>query len=196
MFTVMKSVHLYTFNELSETAKDAAAQWKCETCFRDDFGEYVDMRLEDLFPGSKPQPLYDFGCTQGSGFDIVGTFDIVDLLKVAGYDPDDATEWVLNPWRDAYRRTRTDHYTYCKWPYETSNISDYLYMETFSRYTYDDAAEKICSAMHDLCKDLFQAGWDQMDFYHDPEAYSDELFKADGSIYGRAWHVIGDEAAN
>lgn len=81
MLTVMKSVHLYTFDELSETAKDAAAQWKYETSFRDDFGEYVDMRLEYLFPSSKPQPLYDFGCTQGSGFDIVDTVDLVDSGK-------------------------------------------------------------------------------------------------------------------
>ena len=195
MYTVTKNIHLYTFAELSEKAKDAAAQWKCETSFDDNFSEYVDMYLAEKLPNSDPKALYDFGCTQGSCFDIVCTFDIVDLLKIAGYDPDDKTEFVLNPWRDVYEQNRTDNYTYCKWGYNVDNVRDYLDIETFTRYSTSDVANEICDAMEKLCSDLMQSGWDEMDFYHDPDAYSDELFTVDGTIYGRAWHVIGDGAA-
>lgn len=194
MVTVMESVNLYTFAELSEEAKDAAAQWYGSTAFDINFAEYIDTRLAELFPNSEPEALYDFGCTQGSGFDIVGTFDIVDLLKLAGYNPADPTEYVLNPWRDVFVHRRTDRYTYCTWGNAKADVSDYLYMETFSRHLTDDAAEKICDAMQETCSDLMQAGWDELDYYRTPDAHGDTLYTADGTFWGYQCDIKTDAA--
>lgn len=82
--TVTKSYDVYTYDELSDEAKEKVKQmfleWRGEDS--DIFTEGCEEALNDLFPNSDLKVQYDLSYSQGDGFNTYGTLKVDDLLNV------------------------------------------------------------------------------------------------------------------
>ena len=189
MYTVTKELGLYTFDELSPTAQDRAGSELCAISFADSFEDLVNVMLDGKLTRSKVETTYSLNYCQGDGFDIRGSFDLVDLLDIAGIPHDDAHA-VLNPWRDMYEYKRTDHYAYSAWDRETDDLSYWLAESAFFKDTdVDSVARSIAESMYELCKSIEQAGYNEIDWYYTADAHDGHVYDETGSYFGEAWDL-------
>lgn len=189
MYTITQDKDLYTFDELSPTAQDKASADLCTISFADSFEELVNVMLSGKFTRSKVETTYSLNYCQGDGFDIRGSFDLVDLLEIAGI-PHDDDHVVLNPWRDTYEYRRTDRYSYTAWDRETDDLCYWLEGSAFFRdMDCDTAAQKIADSMQELCKTIEQAGYDEIDWYYTADAHDGNIYDATGAYFGEAWDL-------
>ena len=108
----------YTYDELSEYAKDAVKQWYIDRQVNDD-GLYDELlfRLHDMFPRSKLDVQYGLSYCQGDGLNIHGTLELVDFLDKWERDDKDKRTIAFYIKQAIYRYefTRNDRYGYsCK----------------------------------------------------------------------------------
>lgn len=83
MRTVTLTYNVYTYEELSEEAKQKVNQWYLDNPFRaQDFDEIYTDDLGNLFPNSKLQLQFSLSSCQGDGLNIYGKLAIPDVLKV------------------------------------------------------------------------------------------------------------------
>lgn len=98
------STNIYTFDELTENnKKNALDMARVSTWFyniqMDAFMDNQSVALSELFKNSKPLIECDFGCVQGSGLNIFGTFSIADLIDMADVDQElyaDFIKFIMN----------------------------------------------------------------------------------------------------
>lgn len=82
MRTVSKIYNVYTYQELSEEAKEKANQWYLDDPFR--VNEFEDIYTEDLhnlFPNSDLKMQFSLRYCQGDGLNIYGNLDLMDIFK-------------------------------------------------------------------------------------------------------------------
>ena len=81
--TVTKSYDVYTFDELSDEAKEKVKElflsWRAND---DTFMESSHTILKDLFPNSDLKVQYSLSSSQGDGFNTYGKLKVDDLLNV------------------------------------------------------------------------------------------------------------------
>lgn len=82
--TVTKSYDVYTYDELSDEAKekvkDLFLKWRGED--GSIFTEDCENAIAELFPNSDLKVQYDLSYSQGDGFNTYGTLKVNDLLNV------------------------------------------------------------------------------------------------------------------
>ena len=72
--------NIYTFDELSTKAKETAKQEFLETDMRvDDFRDYLEEDLKNLFPNSLLRAQFSLNSCQGDGLNVYGMLNIEDL---------------------------------------------------------------------------------------------------------------------
>ena len=73
--------NLYTYDELSEEAKEVVKQWYLDDDWRtENFTEMVDENLSELFPHSDLKVEYSLAYSQGDGLNIYGHLYMDDFL--------------------------------------------------------------------------------------------------------------------
>lgn len=73
--------NLYTFDELSEAAKEKVKQWWLDDSIRnDDLYDIIMEELSENFPHSELKVQYDLGYSQGDGLNIYGRLHMDDFL--------------------------------------------------------------------------------------------------------------------
>lgn len=79
-YTVREEI--YSFNELSESAKQNARQKYLEH-FREaeEFGDFVQYDLSELFPRSVLKVEFSLNSCQGDGLNVFGSFHISDIVN-------------------------------------------------------------------------------------------------------------------
>ena len=84
MRTVTTTKNIYTFDELTEQAKENAKQWYLGGAeFRtDDFYEQIRYDLTHDFPNSDLDVCFSLSYCQGDGLNIFGKINLFDFLKV------------------------------------------------------------------------------------------------------------------
>ena len=196
----LKSIDLtiYTFEELGEEARWNAAQNEIDTWLSNSmggFGEIAEREARDsLGSWSDPEVQYDFSCSQGSGLNVYGEFDLDELANLAGVtlphyiDGDIRVKCEPNRW-----------YTYSRWcrEYYGADIETALQEEgVFDSPNCDPALVeglilKICSAMDDLCGRIYAIGEDEIERFLEPGHWSNDetLYLEDGTFYGFVWDV-------
>ena len=82
--TVTKSYDVYTYDELSDEAKEKVKQmfldWRREDS--NIFTEDCETAIAELFPNSDLNVQYDLSYSQGDGFNTYGKLNVNDLLNV------------------------------------------------------------------------------------------------------------------
>lgn len=81
MRTITETINLYTYNELSEEAKNKAKNWYLEGREVDFFSEVCISRLTELFPKSDLKVEFSLSYCQGDGLNIYGHINMDDLLE-------------------------------------------------------------------------------------------------------------------
>lgn len=189
MYTVTQEKELFTFIELDQIAQDKAGSDLCAVSFADDFADVIHAMLDGKLTRSKIETAYSLNSCQGGGFDIRGSFDLVDLLEIAGI-PNDIDHVVINPWCDMYEYKRTDHYTYSAWDRQADELSYWLAESAFFRDTdADSVADSIAESMYELCKSIEQTGYDEIDWYYTEDAHDGHVYDETGSYFGEAWDL-------
>lgn len=81
MKVVTKEFKVYSYNELSEEAKQKIKEWYLNDQESYIFDNMIEDDLSYLFPHSCLHFQYDLGYCQGDGFNIYGKVDIRDILN-------------------------------------------------------------------------------------------------------------------
>ena len=72
----------YSYNELSETAKENVKQWYLEDEIRNEFFyEDIVYTLKESFPRSDLKVTYSLSCCQGDGLNIYGNLNLYDFIE-------------------------------------------------------------------------------------------------------------------
>lgn len=83
MKTITKTYNVYTYNELSDIAKEKVEQDYLDDPVRNDlFYEDCMETIHSLFPQSDLKVQYSLGYCQGDGFNIYGTLDVFNIIKM------------------------------------------------------------------------------------------------------------------
>ena len=156
-YTVREEI--YSFNELSESAKENARQKYLES-FRetDMFSEMLQDDLKEIFPKSDLQVKYSLSCCQGDGLDVYGIFYISDICEYVRLSKDyeslsDKEKRFLNflAKRD-FTIKCNDYNTYCYYTSKVSDIQWNIEYDLESEYFRDipyDTIEKIVKIFDD-----------------------------------------------
>lgn len=81
MKVVTKEYKVYSYNELSEEAKQRVKEWYLNGQESFIFDDIIENDLSCLFPHSSLKFQYSLGYNQGDGFNIYGEVDIRDVLN-------------------------------------------------------------------------------------------------------------------
>lgn len=198
MQTITTETNLYTFDELTQTAKDKAALDTCEAFFVDDFNTFIRDELYTCF-GDAGDPnntewQFSLNSCQGDGFNFYGRISIWALwqnlcnrvAKPAHMLPDSVDESAIVDF------PRGARYDYSRWGQSDyfEILRDTLTDQGMSEATAGDLARDMCKAMDDTCAYMEHTGYEMIDSYWDPEQYADMLFYGDGTYFGMAWDCV------
>ena len=188
---------VYTYDELSEKAKEKVKGWYLEGREASWFKEDCELYLSEIFPNSSLQVQFSLGYCQGDGLNIYGDIDLSDLWeKIKDQFTDKEARfisWALKLYGSDYTMENNFRYGYCMvgyWNFVENLIEDMEY--SCIRGIKYDILEKFDNAcksyMEKLCDDFEKSGYDY--FY---EISDDELseicaangyeFTEDGSIF-------------
>lgn len=178
MRTVTKKIKLFTYDELSERAKDIAKSdlldIRNDTFYMDDDETLYPYNLH----GCDLRVIYDFSCSQGSGVNIIGKFYLVNFIDL--YPCSDAVEKYL--WDIAKDIAHVNLYDF-----EYNNRYTYSCKFFDRQYMADDVLNVIASyievdqVLEYVIKDLIEWLLDYL------ESVEREILE-----YGRAYLVEGD----
>lgn len=79
--TVTKEYDVYTFNELSDSAKETVKRWYLDGQEPFIFTEDVKQDLYNLFGKNNLEVQYSLSCCQGDGFNIYGSIDAESIFS-------------------------------------------------------------------------------------------------------------------
>lgn len=201
MRTITDTYQVYTYAELSETAKDTAKElyleWKGDDAFI--FTEDCEYYLAERFPNSDLKVEYSLSYCQGDGLNIYGDISLTDIWndidKSVFTDKEKKfMEWALREYGRAVKLPANWHYCYCnssQWDF-TSDMHDDMEYNAI-RNINEKALEKFEEAakehLENVCSILEKDGYSF--FYDIPE--DDELseyfgmneheFYSDGRLY-------------
>lgn len=81
MRTATVEYKVYTFAELSESAKEKVRQWYLEGQEAYIFQDDCEMWLGELFPNSELKVQFDLGYSQGDGLNVYGIMNLNDMYN-------------------------------------------------------------------------------------------------------------------
>ena len=205
MYTVTEIKTLYTFDELSDTAKDTAANnhIECSPWVLDDIvQEYISWNMHALRGvivknGKYENRLnyeYDMGCCQGSGFNFYGEFYLTDIFDLIGEDvPDDKREDAEGETVIFKSNSGHNGYTFSGWD-NSLGYRDELearIAEVFPDVlpaAAQDFAREFCDKMHEHCRAVYDDLWEYITegvyIELDDEIHDGELYDAQGNFCG------------
>lgn len=118
MKTFTKTIIGYTYNELSESAKEKAKQWYLNDETRNDiFCEDIMLYLHDNFKLSELKVTYSLGYCQGDGLNIYGNLNLYDFLDIWQASPKEKRTMKIYIDRGLYQYTfeyNNRYYYSCK----------------------------------------------------------------------------------
>lgn len=160
--TTTTNVTAYTFDELSEDAKNNVRQYYLDGQMPEIFTEDVQYDLEQLFPNSDLKVEYSLSYSQGDGFNIYGEISLTDLwdqLDKSAFTEKEVKfiNYVMKYYGQSIKMPRNNgYYAYCN-----SSDWDFIYAITYDmEYDYIrnikyDVLEKFNDAciehMENLC---------------------------------------------
>lgn len=206
MKTITIEKQIYSFNELSETAKEKARREYLDN-YRDTqwFSEDCEYRLNELFPNSELNVEYSLSYCQGDGFNIYGKMNLKDAINFVMSRTDKLNDntrffsWLKGLGYTLNLSENKARYSYC---YVNYNDFAFSILDDFVQDGYDSNYSNHCgyldkfdSILKDeikkLCKEFEDNGYD---YFYNIETIDDEIndmldnecfegFEADGSIY-------------
>ena len=172
MRTAIREYHVYTFAELSESAKEKVRQFYLDGQEPYIFSEVCEMRLSERFRNSELKVQYSLGYCQGDGLNIYGTLNLHDMYeqiqeKKPGIFTDKerkALEWYLKRYGSDVKLKENWRYCYCiADSYDfTENIIDdleYACIRDINYKALDKFNEAARNVLSDLCGDFEEAGY-------------------------------------
>lgn len=170
MRTVTKEIKLFTYDELSEAAKDVAKSEllgiRNNSFYMDDDETLYNYNLH----GCDLSIMYDFSCSQGSGVNIVGKFYLVNFIDL--YPCSNAVKNYL--WSVAkdianvnlYDFEYNHHYTYsCKFfdrqymADDVLNVIDsYIEVDQVLEYIIRDLIKWVLNYLESVERDILENG--------------------------------------
>lgn len=81
MKTITTTITAYSFDDLTETAKENVKQWYVNRDFYlDDFKEDYEIQLKEYLPNSDLKIALSWLCCQGDGVNVYGRINLEDFL--------------------------------------------------------------------------------------------------------------------
>lgn len=173
MRSVVQTLTLYTYDELSSEVKEKARENIIEQ-YRDNdgFDEIIKEQLAMLFPDSDLKFQYSLSYCQGDGVNIYGKLSIHDLLnylkETSGLRNNEQRLMELTSKYDEYIVLPCNlHYSYCC--VDKYSIIEYLdsYIKEYAEDDFQMAQqelkileEKVFSAFKGICYDLEKIGYE------------------------------------
>lgn len=205
MKTITIEKNIYSFNELSEDAKEKARREYLDN-YRDTqwFSEDCEYRIKELFPNSELDVEYSLSYCQGDGFNIYGKMAIKDAIDYVMKNSDKLNEysrfylWLSKQGYTLYL-PQNGRYGYCCVTHENYiyQIIDNMEMDGYTSNSenhieilsvFDEVFKDLIGK---LCKEFEENGYD---YFYNTETIDDEIndmlenesfegFEVDGSIY-------------
>ena len=188
---------IYTYDELSETAKEKVKEWLLEGREAEWFTDECKMYLDKLFPGQELEVEYSLNYRQGDGFNIYGKISHKSLWEKVKDQFEGKEErfmsWVINHYGYSYTMPQNHGYGYCMsahWNFVEGLIDDMEYgCIRGIKYDIMEKFDNACkSYMEKLCDDFEKSGYDY--FYEISDEEARELcfmngyeFMENGSIF-------------
>ena len=174
MKTFTKITIGYTYNELSESAKEKVKQWYLDDPTRNDMlYEDIMLYLYDNFKLSELKAMYSLGYCQGDGLNIYGNLNLYDFLDI---------------WQASPKEKRTIEFYIDRAFYQYTFVKDnrYCYSCKFIDRNYiDDKIDEFITELQDnqisnIKKPLISQFFNDMIYYFET---LDAEFEHDGYNY-------------
>ena len=199
MRTATIEYNVYSYNELSEEAKEKVKAWYLEAQEPFVFSEDCKQDLENLFGENGLDVQYSLGYCQGDGFNIYGKIDAesifkcleahsggVQLEKFEGVMTDKEKKTVLHYAERCgeIELPRNNGYCYCiadyidiaeEWAY---NLENYFCYRAINMKTLKKFEAMVKEIFEILCKDYEKQGYEY--FYEISEEDMEDICEANG----------------
>jgi hypothetical protein len=163
MKTITKTYNLYTFQELSEAAKENAMQWYLDDPMRADlFYEYILYDLKENFPRSQLDVCFSLSSRQGDGLNIEGRLNLYDFIEF--WTASEKEKRTIEKYIDVndlwiYTFEKNNHYCYsCKFV-DKEYIDD-----TISEFIDNLLSLQFKNIKKDIIRNFF---YDMIDYFDD-----------------------------
>ena len=207
--TEIRKFQIFSFNELSESARDIVKNMYLEM-YRQD-GSLTDVfneQLSETFPNSDLHVQYSLSSCQGDGVNIYGTLSLNDMLNHAkpalSYECENCLESIFKDIISDITLPANDRYCYCICDRQdiygtiSDALCDYVDVDEFS--LSDAIAIKVAEPfikqfegltkeyLHDLCTNMEKQGYNYL-YEVDDETVkefaetNDWMFYEDGRLY-------------
>jgi hypothetical protein len=189
MRTITITKNLYTFNELSEKAKEKVRQDYLSDEIRTEiFSEDCMNKITELFPNSDLKIQFSLCGCQGDGFNIYGEISFTDLMEILkdkfSEEEKKFLKWAF--WEtgiNSFKMPYNNLYCYC-----IAHRHDFMekVLDTLEYYGIRDIKEDVLEKMTreaklyitKLCKDFEDTGYDF--FYHVSDEEIEDWADANG----------------
>lgn len=168
-----------TFDELSDTAKMRVVDEVYEWDFEWDMKCYMELDVDPHF-STEVEVQYDFSCSQGSGLNLYGTFDLSELMKYALEYWDERTEG------ETWKHAANHWHTYSTWGFRDTMLDLQEAYENCGIPENEalEIADAVCGAMDGLCSKLYDEGERCIEWYGNPEYHEGKLYYENGAFWG------------
>lgn len=182
-----KEIKLYEYQDLSPQAKEVVKEWYTDDKCRSDilYDDLLHSYLYYFFPHSSLDVQFDFSCTQGSGLNIYGTLDWIDMKNyLKNYNPEEHNgKKLIYDWNFSEKQEkRLDHYmsiatlsldrnmryTFCmvqRDEHFSENIYWPLEQECYKNIDYDlinEISLIMSNAIISLCNEMYDYGYEYL----------------------------------
>lgn len=185
--TILKNI--YTFNELSEEAKEKVRQDYLSDEFRTEiFSEDCMNRINELFPNSDLKIQFSLCGCQGDGFNIYGEISFIDLMEILKEKFSEKEKKFLK-WAfeetgiNSFKMPYNNLYCYCiahrhDFMEEVLNTLEYYGMRNCKENVLEKMTEETGLYITKLCKEFEETGYDF--FYHVSDEEIEDWADANG----------------
>ena len=176
MRTIVETKEVYTYDELSDSAKQAVKDWYLtERCYFGDFDEMVTEDLRNIFGDNMLDVQYSLSYSQGDGLNVYGKINAEKILDFMGSDvagelskkysnvlsDDDKNK--IRQWCDKYGDIHYDsvgiimvpknpyRYSYC-----VSDMIEFADDWATELYYYGIEDTGVLAKFEQACRDLFK----------------------------------------
>lgn len=174
MKTFTKITIGYTYNELSESAKEKIKQWYLDNPIRNDIlYDDIMLYLHDNFKLSELKAMYSLGYCQGDGLNIYGTLNLYDFLDIWQASPKEKKTIEFYIDRAFYQYTFKYNNRYC---YSCKFLDRKCIVDTIDEFIEKLKNNQIANIKKPLISHFFN---DVIDYFENLDA----KFEYDGYNY-------------
>ena len=155
----------YSYNELSESAKEKAKQWYLNNETRNNiFYDDIMLYLHDNFKSSELNVMYSLGYCQGDGLNIYGNLNLYDFLDMWQASPKEKRTIEFYIDRAVYQYTFVKDNRYC---YSCKFIDKKHIDDTVEEFITELQDNKITNIKKPLISQFFN---DMIDYFESLDA--------------------------